>query len=641
MPRGANSDRDHPSWHDLRAAARAVRESPRARVVIDTARPRDVTWLFRSRASLIILLYLAAVEGRLVWQAPTAFAVLQQPVAGPDNRPPLPLLASLLRMLDRHWGLAMFVWPVAVSLLTAFLLALFREPELVALTFVLPVPVYVCVVLGSMLVRQVGGRRQTAGKAAADDLVIYHWTLSLVHQEDEERTEALIGQVRDRIRRLISAQVQGAAQSRGGRAAEVQVVDTVVCLAGAATTEPVLRYIEWAADVYGPSRANSEFVLMMPDSRPDTLVDPQRLYVPFFRLYVFAIAAMLFILPTFVASAEQQACAGGDCRAALITYGKALHWLAYQFIWQSASGLRPVSSESTTFGFAVHFLLPMAVVVGLVAAHRVNSDHRDAVQRGREARHKMLRPTRVMIVTVKLEERDAVIDAAQQITHRPPTLNFSGALAVHELGIIRETRVCVVQAGESGSTTPAGVAMTTTAGIRQWQPDYLIITGFCYGLRPEAQSVCDVLVSQRIRDLDLAALDDDGTGVVVVRDRGENLQPSHVLLDRCLAAQSDWDVAPVHFGEMLSWNKKVNSTLVVDRLRKEYPRALGGDMEGAGFHSAARRGDVHWILVKSICDFGHDTTREHQPAAAATAAAFIMHAISIGALRNRPSEMLR
>jgi nucleoside phosphorylase len=493
-------------------------------------------------------------------------------------------------------------------------------------------------IMVSMVVLQIlTAVRRSPDATAADDLITRHWSTVLLHLADEDDTDLLFDLVRDRLGRLVTAQVHDAARRQGGRTDDVTVVDPLVCLASGITTDAVRRRLASAAGVLVPFGQDSELMLLMADTRADDDEERPAFHVPFLRPFTAAVAAVLLLLPLVMTGPERAACRSAGCASALTTYGRALHWLSFQFIWQDVPGLRP-SSDLFVYGFSVHFLLPTTVLVGIRATRRLAMEHRAALRRVQRAKDKAMGRTRVMIMTVNSGERDAVLSAAKEFTQEPAWRNFTANLTVYELGVINETRVSVVQAGEQGTTTPAGAPMSTASAIRHLAPDYAIITGICYGLQPHDQAMGDVLVSQRIRDLDLGGLKDDGTGVVE-RGRGENLQPSHVLLNRCQAAQSDWDGTAVHFGEMLAWNKLVNSERTVLRLRDEYPTAIGGEMEGAGFNSAARRAGVDWILVKGISDWGYGKTSDHQPAAAGNAARFVLHMIAIGALRTRPADL--
>jgi nucleoside phosphorylase len=178
--------------------------------------------------------------------------------------------------------------------------------------------------------------------------------------------------------------------------------------------------------------------------------------------------------------------------------------------------------------------------------------------------------------------------------------------------------------------TAAGMFATARAAIGHCHPDVVILTGIGYGLRPDkGQQVGDVVVAQRIQNVDHTKVTDDG-----VIYRGVNAGPSPGLL-QSFQARASWTGAPVHVGTVLSWNTLVNSERTVDRLRRDFPDAVAGEMEGAGVYEAAMLdGKPDWIVVKAISDWGHGKTDGDQPLAARNAAGFVLHVIASGALRR-------
>jgi hypothetical protein len=119
----AGSDRLFISFQVAREAATAVRRAERCRDVADVVRPRGIFGVLRSRAPVAIILYVAARDGRLVWRSPEAFAVLESPHGSRlTGRPGM----SLLRLLDKHWDVVLFLFPPAVLLTFALPLVTWR-----------------------------------------------------------------------------------------------------------------------------------------------------------------------------------------------------------------------------------------------------------------------------------------------------------------------------------------------------------------------------------------------------------------------------------------------------------------------------------------------------------------------------------
>ena len=56
-------------------------------------------------------------------------------------------------------------------------------------------------------------------------------------------------------------------------------------------------------------------------------------------------------------------------------------------------------------------------------------------------------------------------------------------------------------------------------------------------------------------------------------------------------------------GPLLSGEKLIDSSEFKDRLLKQFPDAIGGEMEAAGIYSACQNTNTPWIVLKSICDW--------------------------------------
>jgi nucleoside phosphorylase len=203
---------------------------------------------------------------------------------------------------------------------------------------------------------------------------------------------------------------------------------------------------------------------------------------------------------------------------------------------------------------------------------------------------------------------------------------------------------------QGGDCVVEGCAGDRSGSVRQIDPHYALIVGMCYGLKPDRQHLGDVLVSEKITDLDLGKLVDppSGDGPAVEVPRGESVNPSPMLVTAIRAARREWsrtrpDV-PVEVGLMLSWGKLVNHEPTVQRLRVEHPDAIGAEMEGAGFYAATRAGRVEGVLIKAICDWGHhrdpETLEVAKRSAARNSAEFVMHLVLVGIFARSPAQRL-
>jgi nucleoside phosphorylase len=174
------------------------------------------------------------------------------------------------------------------------------------------------------------------------------------------------------------------------------------------------------------------------------------------------------------------------------------------------------------------------------------------------------------------------------------------------------------------------------------KPIAVINTGIAFGLKPAKQDFGDVLVSEQIRLYEL-----ERRGRVNIA-RGDRPSSSDILLGWCRDFKSDWasntteDLRPrVHFGLFMSGEKLSDDPDFVAGLLSAEPEAIGGDMEAAGVYAAAQGHAlqrIHWIIVKSICDWGMGKGDAHQQVAARNAIDFVFHVVGqpvvVAALRD-------
>jgi nucleoside phosphorylase len=70
-----------------------------------------------------------------------------------------------------------------------------------------------------------------------------------------------------------------------------------------------------------------------------------------------------------------------------------------------------------------------------------------------------------------------------------------------------------------------------------------------------------------------------------------------------------------------------------EHLKNLHAEAIGGEMEGIGLYVSAYRQKVDWILVKGICDWGHEKNRGdkniNQRIAAKSAATVVKAALDV------------
>ena len=187
----------------------------------------------------------------------------------------------------------------------------------------------------------------------------------------------------------------------------------------------------------------------------------------------------------------------------------------------------------------------------------------------------------------------------------------------------------VVTRCRMGAIGEGSVILATEQAQRIWRPRAIIMVGIAFGKNSAKQQMGDVLVASQI-----ISYEQQRVGAEIVF-RGPITPINTTLLNRFENAygwhfdRPDGKPAQLHFGPILSGEKLVDDDEFKQELFRQFPQAIGGEMEGAGLAAASGRVGVAWILVKGICDWA-DGTKEgtHQPLAAAAATSLVHYVLS-------------
>ncbi|MDR7277341.1 phosphorylase family protein [Catenuloplanes atrovinosus] len=635
-----------PTFAQCRAAARSITKAEYGSQARDVVRPRGVFGIVRGRGPLPVLLYAAALDGRLVWRGPDSLALLQPPGG---RRRPVPgggARLALIRLVERHWDALLYGVPPLLLLIVAAGLGLIGGPwpVTVALLLVLLAVVHImalviCLVITAAIwfVRQLA-RPRTTDEVAAEVMPDQHWSMTLCHHGP-----GATGTPRDLLRRttarlseLITAEARQRLLPTGARSTDLVVTETLICLGRGVTTAEARRAVtDWA----GQPRPSGSVTLRMSGHRGPEPALRVADTGSFLLWYVTGVTLVVLIEAAFVADWEQRAC-GTGCDERPHTYGLALRWLSQRLLFTDPWGLSPGTYQAWTVGWLTSLMSLMGVFVTVGAVWQYRAYRQAKIADYRQEREVRMGRTPVMIMVADRIERDAVLAAVHAENGAEPEREFVAQHTVFHLGELENTRLMLVQS-EQGAIGPGGAAITAAAMIRRLDPDYLILTGICYGLRPGPpggdgeQRLGDVLVAKQLRAIGYyRQTDADDRGQI---RRGDHVSPSPTLLDRFRAAEVDWPGATVHFGPMLSADVLVDSRDLHDQLLESDPEAYGGEMEGAGVYAAAAPSKVDWIVVKGISDWGHGRGNAQRGPAAENAARFVVHTIRTGALDSPPA----
>lgn len=186
----------------------------------------------------------------------------------------------------------------------------------------------------------------------------------------------------------------------------------------------------------------------------------------------------------------------------------------------------------------------------------------------------------------------------------------------------------VVQSG-MGIDGPTDATLTVHDTINNWEIRVVVAVGVAMGLKEEKTHLGDVLVAETIQNYNKIKITSKNK-----IDRGPKPKSSSILCDR-FKNHNDWRYydeqdrkCNVHVGLMITGGALVNNSQFVSELIKEYPDAIGNEMEASGVWAASERKNVQWIVVKGICDWGKEKKDDYQPLAASAAVSLCKYVFS-------------
>lgn len=186
----------------------------------------------------------------------------------------------------------------------------------------------------------------------------------------------------------------------------------------------------------------------------------------------------------------------------------------------------------------------------------------------------------------------------------------------------------VVVLSSMGAGGISGATLTTANLIENWKPKAVFLIGIAFGIDPKKQQPADVLVATQIIPYELQRRGKDSIF------RSPIPASSSMLIDRFRNALA-WDfrrpdntAVKIHTGPILSGDKLIDDQSFKTSLTREFPTAIGGEMEGHGFYTAAEERGVDWIVVKAVCDWADGAKgKQYQEMAAAAAVSLCEHVL--------------
>lgn len=243
----------------------------------------------------------------------------------------------------------------------------------------------------------------------------------------------------------------------------------------------------------------------------------------------------------------------------------------------------------------------------------------------------ILERTKILFITVNEAEKEGFlkyllpipkIDAVIKVTHLDHT---------YHIGRLGYFLVAHVQS-RMGSVSERAALLTTYKALEFINPKALIAVGVAFGIDPHKQHLGDVLVSEKIINYEIARVNNDND----ITPRGSQPLSGSILFDR-FTNTLNWHHrltykrnANLYKGPILSGEKLIDNPRFRDKLKKEFPKAIGGEMEGTGVSVACYEKNIpEWIVVKAICDWADGNKHKRsQPKAANSAMSLVFHVVS-------------
>jgi nucleoside phosphorylase len=177
--------------------------------------------------------------------------------------------------------------------------------------------------------------------------------------------------------------------------------------------------------------------------------------------------------------------------------------------------------------------------------------------------------------------------------------------------------VYIVQS-EMGISGSGSIINTINKVHTYLKPEKILMVGIAFGINEEKQKIGDVLVSKQVWNYEQCKKTETEN-----ISRGDKIPASIFLLQLFRSIKLEYNIN-VHFGLLASGEKLINSREFLLELKIIEKELIGGDMEAAGLASVCIDKHIEWLVIKAICDWGHDKDSQFQFNAADNACNFLM-----------------
>lgn len=237
-----------------------------------------------------------------------------------------------------------------------------------------------------------------------------------------------------------------------------------------------------------------------------------------------------------------------------------------------------------------------------------------------------MQPAITLVVATEVELKQALYLLKPQQGEHIDRVSYG--LSTYYLGKFGHFPTVIVRS-TMGIEGPTGATLTVNDVIQRWHPKVVVMPGIAFGRSKEKHGPGDVLIASAV-----IPYEDQRVGKEVVF-RAAIPPSSPVLYNRFINAlgwkffRPDKTLVSTHYGHLLSGSKLVDDPVFKQLLFDKHPTAIGGEMEGSGVYAAAAANNVHWIVVKAVCDWADGQKHKNfQELAAASAMSLCEHVFS-------------
>lgn len=243
-----------------------------------------------------------------------------------------------------------------------------------------------------------------------------------------------------------------------------------------------------------------------------------------------------------------------------------------------------------------------------------------------------------LFVTANSHETDALLRDRDFFAFEEKRSPINTDASFYNVGKFGNYDVVQFELINQGSIRSDASILSIYEAIEAWHPDAVILIGIAFGkdnddMPDPRQHIGDVLISKMVADYESEKIKNgiqqsDG----FVSESGRHLTSVFQHYSKSWNYTVDERKAEVIMGLLLSGDKVVDDKELKSKLFSNFPRAIGGEMEGRGAYSACRRKGIdEWIIIKAICDWGvykEGNKSENQIIASESAASLLRYVFS-------------